>query len=206
MRLRMKPLILFITALCFSLSLLAQSFEQLAVDYFALELLPELTNKQVLYDGKVSGFDTYYSTSARRIIFDFTGCHLREARRDSLVSESEKKIWLSALNLSVDTSQVFELPYVTRGDIEISGQLVKRKKLSFWSRKRSLLGRYFSRFWHQHTVQRYNLFVRPVVKFEDTFVVLVEAIKRDGQYCDQYYIQISKGRRGISVCKGGWVA
>lgn len=194
--------------MAFTLSFTArsQSYEQVALDCFAAEILPELTNVRVLFNGEVSSFDTVYLNLAWKISFDFCGCNLYEARRDTTTNEREKSRWLDKLNLFVDSTLLFKSPYPTITELEIPHQLGKRKKLRFWKRKRTLFGRYFSRVWHQNFTQGYNLFIRPVVEFEGSYIVLVEIIKRDVQYCDQYYIQMSEDRRVISYCKSGWVS
>jgi len=181
---------------------IGQSFEQIALDFYASEILDNQKNKKVFFDGIINPIDSQYQELSEFVIERFYYCKAdpRGVNNDKIKVKTEE--WTSICKqVKID---IFEPLIQNSEKLIIKNPIRKRKKLKY---KKLRGGIHFiaERFWHSIFPVKYNLTVEPVISYKEYYYVWLRESKRDFEYGNWFFIKISKDKIVEDWCEVSWI-
>jgi|GEM_PF-1815188 len=179
-----------------------QSFEQIALDFYAKEILDNQKNKKVFFHGVINPIDTQYQELGELVIEKFYYCKAdpRGINNDTIKIKSEE--WIS-ISKQVKGNKFESISPNSKGLI-VKKPIRKRKKLKY-NKLRGGIHFIAERFWHSIFPVKYNLNVEPVITYKEHYFVWIRLSKRDFEYGNWFFIKINKDKEVEDWCEVSWI-
>jgi hypothetical protein len=183
-----------------SFSLFSQNAEQVAVNYFAKEIIPNLENIRIKYDGKIEKSKTVNHT-AKELIHDYFGCKYSDPEATSeLELEKYPNIYSDIAN-----SDNLEFNDIQSKSLKIPNGIKFRKRLNTRPLTMGTINFYVNKFWHSIFPFKYNLHVEPSVNYQNLTYVRLKANQNDYEKGLTVIIQLNEKMEVINYCEEYWM-
>jgi len=191
---------LTIFILYFSIPFYGQNAEQIAVDYFASNIISEFEGIRVRYDGRIQKFKNKLDT-AKGLIHDYFGCRFSNPDYTSEKGiEKYDEIYSEIANSkSIIYSKTPDI------DLNVPNKIKFRKKLKFRSSKTGGLNFYSNKYWHSIFPFKYNLFVEPAVKYKDYTYIRLTATKNNKIEGVIVIVRLNEESMPVDWCEQWWI-
>lgn len=179
-----------------------QSFEQIALDFYANEILDNQKNKKVFFHGVINPIDGQYQELGELVIEEFYYCKAnpRGVNNDTIKIKFEELI--SICN-QVKGNEFESIAPNSEGLI-INRPIRKRKKLKY-KKLRGGICFFSERFWHSIFPVKYNLNVEPIIAYKEHYYIWIRLSKRDFEYGNWFFIKINKDKEVEDWCEVSWI-
>lgn len=191
-----------VSILLLSLDIYCQTAEEVALQFFANELLPKEERARVRFNGLVTPITAEYSESSNSVVELFYYCKLKS--RKSYSDQFKQRLSFSnwpppgdfeyqsmPSDGAPDTINV--PPPIRYVDTPEYSNLNEVSKISLKSTWAKIFG------------HKYNLEVDPAVQYADYSFIWIKKNKTDLEFGDNYYIVVNSSKNVVDFCHTYWI-
>lgn len=179
-----------------------QNSAQVALDFYAHNILPTKHGIVVRYDGQIEKADSTYNELAHLVLDEFYRCKAdpRGENNSNINLDSEDWLQLSKTIRNV----VFKPQERFEGKLTIPSNIKSKKKLKYKDLKGGLLRFHAKNLYHLVLPVKFNLTVEPMVTYNGNDYIWLRVSKNDLEYGSWYFIKIGQ-QKILDWCEISWI-
>ncbi|MBB3696549.1 hypothetical protein KMW28_24040 [Flammeovirga yaeyamensis] len=175
------------------------SYEEVALKFYAENILSKNGDDNIFYDGKIIPIDSNYQQMAEELINYFYGCKYDPRGENNESISLNKEEFEDALNMVKNYN--FK-PFTTNNEVKVPEPIIMKKKLKW---KKYIGGIRIYRLWRSERPIKFNLSIQPVVHFKNYYFVCILIDKNDFEYGNWFFIKLTKEQNVVDWCSVSWI-
>lgn len=189
-----------------------QSPEQVALDFYAANVLNKPTDKYFLsyhkdiklrYDKRINPINSKYQELAYFIISEYNACKMNSGGVNNLNVKSTYEN-LDKVSRQIETFQLVVPDSISQEFLIIPKGIKYKKKLKYKKRKGGFIRFYSQKLWKSFFKEKFNLTIEPHSIFKEHKYVWLKVDKNDLEYGDHYFIEIINDQV-TDWCQESWI-